>query len=136
MGTHLRRDVATRQRRPGYTAWDNKAGTYALVDTTGKTASWHFDVHQINIGIDGAIVVEHVKLWHQFYTYLARDHGGHFQTRRGYSRNSNTISIFEPLNEADFDTNGNHTGKVQSVHYTNVFNANQAYSSDMETIIY
>ncbi|HDL41943.1 MAG TPA: hypothetical protein ENG98_02875 [Actinobacteria bacterium] len=56
-------------------------------------------------------------------------------TGRGYSRTSNTISIFEPLNEDDFDNN-NHTGKVQYVNYVNVSNANQTYSNDMEAIIY
>ncbi len=135
-GSYSGYDVSIKNSINWYTTWDNLATPYAVVDTTGKTASWYFDAHQINIGLHGAIVVDHVKLYDEFYTYLATDHGGHFQTGRGYSRNNNTISIFEPLNEVDFLSWGNPTGKVQYVNYVKVFDANQAYSSDMETIIY
>lgn len=112
-----------------YTAWDNLAGTYAEISTVGKTSSWYFDVHQINIGLDGAILVEHVRLEKQFYPYLAYNASGHFQTGRGYSLSSGNIAIFEPYDERDWKTGGNYTGKHQYVHYTNIFNANQDYAN-------
>lgn len=107
-----------------YTNW----GNYSVVDTHDRGASWYFAIHKSHIGIAEKPLVEHVKLWDQYYSYLARDHNGHFQTGRGYSNNSATIAIFEPYDERDFGS-GNHTGMKQYVNYTKVYQANQAYPS-------
>ena len=117
-----------------YTNWDQLVGPYVETSTIGKSASWYFDAHQINIGLSGAIVVEHVRLELPYYPYLARSHSGHFQTGRGYSTTSNTISVFEPYDEQDWPGGGNATGKVQYVPYTNVYNANQHYADHGDTI--
>jgi hypothetical protein len=122
-----------------WTNWDSLAGTYAVIPSDAKGASWYFDVHQINIGLDGAPVVEHVKLLagSSYYSYMQESRGGHFQTGRGYSRNSNTIAIFEPYDERDWDTDypTSHTGMIQYVPYANVYLANQAYPASETNIL-
>lgn len=112
-----------------YTGWDNVAGTYAVTSSAGEGASWYFDVHQINVGIDGAPLVDHVKLYAEWFPYIDENHSGHFQTGRGYSRNSNTISYFEPYDALRWgDPSGVSSGKIQYLNYSNLYGANQEYA--------
>lgn len=112
-----------------YTGWDNKHGAYRVIDTDGWGATYYFSHHKVNIGSYGSVLVDHVQLRNEYFTYLAKDHNGHFQTARGYSESSNTIAIFEPYDERDWTSGGNYTGKHQYVHYQNAYQANQAYPS-------
>ena len=107
------------------TNWDslNTGGTYTIVSTTGRDAAWFKNVHQIRIGYYGGPVIEHVKLRKTYFWYLISDHGGHYQTGRGYD--ATTVGIFEPFHEAGH-TDGTRTEGVKSVTYDNMFKATVA----------
>jgi hypothetical protein len=107
-----------------WTHWDTSShgGSYYLESVEFRDQEWFVDAHKLRIGAFFAPVIEHVVLHVQYFPYLSRDHGGHFQTGRGYSENSDTIAIFEPLDERDFGS-GNHTGMHQYVPYSNMWGA-------------
>ncbi len=98
-----------------YTNWDTKAGTYGLYRINNWTLEQFWYAHQLNIGRNHSPVVENPLLQRRFFSYLRYDHGGHFQTGRGYNRNLGTISVFEPYNEASFYSGGYPSGRVQYV---------------------
>ena len=112
-----------------YTNWDwsSRGGSYAMVSVSGKSQTWFMIQHELRIGVYGAPIIEHVKLRNEYFTYLRYDHGGHFQTGRGYSYQLNTISIFEPYDERDWTTYGYATGKVQYVPVKNLYDATQIH---------
>jgi hypothetical protein len=111
------------------TGWDSSShgGSYSMVSVSGKSLAWFVDQHELRIGVYGAPIIEHVKLRNEYYTYLRYDHGGHFQTGRGYSNNSSTIAIFEPYDERDWSSGGYYTGKRQYVPYQNIYDATQVH---------
>ena len=112
-----------------YTSWDSSTygGAYSVISLSGKSSTWFMIKHEIRIGLYGAPIVEHPVLKKAYFPYLAKDHGGHYQTGRGYSYNSDTIAIFEPLDECDLDYSPcNNTGTRQYVSYVNLFNATVA----------
>lgn len=113
-----------------HTFWADSShgGAYVVVGLSGKAQSYYVGVHKTRIGIYGAPVVEHVMLYDQYFTYLAKDWSGHYQTGRGYSDYTSEISIFEPFDERDWYWNGNNTGMIQYVSYANMWYATQAHS--------
>ncbi len=78
-----------------YTNWDavGTGGAYSMVSISGRDQTFFVDYHKVRIGVYGAPIVEHVMLRDEYFSYLAKDHGGHFQTGRGYS--GSNIAIFE-----------------------------------------
>lgn len=110
-----------------YTNWDAsyRGGPYAVVSVhgPGKDIDWFIAQHEIRIGIYGAPIIEHVVLHTDYFHYLRYDHGGHYQTGRGYSHVADTISIFEPYDEQDWYEHGYHTGKPQQVAFQDMWNA-------------
>jgi hypothetical protein len=108
-----------------HTNWDSSShgGSYAVVSVSGKDQNWFVAQHEERIGIYGAPIAEHVKLWKTYFDYLKYDHGGHYQTGRGYSHSNNKIAIFEPFDERDWCWQGNYTGKRQYVSFQNMWDA-------------
>ena len=94
----------------------------------GRTQGYYMLVHELRIGVGGAPVVEHVYLNTEYFDYLDLHtwNGPHFQTGRGYSCNTNTISIFESYDERDCISGGAHSGMVQYVPLSDMYNATQA----------
>ncbi|MEA3309745.1 MAG: hypothetical protein U9Q70_09580 [Chloroflexota bacterium] len=112
-----------------YTNWNSAShgGDYAVVSVAGKDQSWFVAQHEERIGIYGAPIAEHVNLWKMYFEYLQYNHGGHFQTGRGYSQYSDVIAIFEPYDERDWYSHGNHTGKRQYVPFNKLWGATQIH---------
>lgn len=107
------------------TNWDslNTGGTYTIVSTAGRDAAWFTNVHQVRIGYYGGPVIEHVLLKMAYFWYLNSNHGGHYQTGRGYD--ATTVGIFEPFHEAGH-TLATKTDGPKSVTYLKMFNATVA----------
>ncbi len=110
-----------------YTNWSASyhGGPYAVVSVNGpgKDINWFVAQHEIRIGIYAAPIVEHVLLHTNYFDYLRYNHGGHYQTGRGYSHINGTISIFEPYDEQKWSSGGYHTGKPQSVSFYDMWRA-------------
>lgn len=113
-----------------FTTWDDTAGgAYVVQSAAGRDQDWFMTAHRAQIGLTKSPVVEHPKLLKTYFTYLKRDHGGHFQVGRGYSRTSTpaTIGIIEPYNERTWwGTAGNVTGGYVSVPLSLMFSATLA----------
>lgn len=136
LGTHSGGGCATAlsnivSRINSNTNWDSAAhgGAYSIISLDGKSQTFYMFQHEWRIGVKGAPVVEHVYLSTSHFPYLIKHtwSSGHFQTGRGYSYNSDTISIFEPYNEADWLSGGAASGKIQYVSLLNMYNASQAH---------
>jgi|GEM_PF-5004016 len=108
-----------------HTNWDSSShgGSYAVVSVAGKDQNWFVAQHEERIGVYGAPIAEHVKLRKTYFDYLQYDHGGHYQTGRGYSHSNNKIAIFEPFDERDWCSGGNYTGKRQYVSFGDMWGA-------------
>ncbi|MCD4737907.1 MAG: hypothetical protein K8R89_01430 [Anaerolineae bacterium] len=108
-----------------HTNWGSSShgGSYAVVSVSGKDQNWFVAQHEERIGIYGAPIAEHVKLWKTYFDYLKYDHGGHYQTGRGYSQNTGKIAIFEPYDERDWCNDGYYTGKRQYVSFGDMWGA-------------
>ena len=108
-----------------HTSWDSSShgGSYAVVSVAGKDQNWFVAQHEERIGVYGAPIAEHVKLRKTYFDYLQYDHGGHYQTGRGYSHSNNKIAIFEPFDERDWCSGGNYTGKRQYVSFGDMWGA-------------
>lgn len=115
------------------TAWDSRAGGYAVRDISGWTKQdyWAHVTRQLSAG---APYVEHPVLRNAYYPYLSTTggYGGHFQVGRGWERladGTRYIHIFEPFNEPDWTayavtTWGARRALLADVHAANL--ANQA----------
>jgi hypothetical protein len=112
------------------TTWDSAAhgGTYAMVSVVGKTKNWFMTQHELRIGVYGAPVIEHVMLWNDFFFYISQDHGGHFQTGKGYNSTAATISIFDPYDERDWVTGGSHSSGPHAVALQDLWDATTAHA--------
>jgi hypothetical protein len=110
------------------TTWDSRgSGSYVVLSVSPtNTAAWFMSLHHGNIGTYGIPIVEHVQLLKQYFPYVSHDHGGHYQSGRGYDDTSGTIAIFDPYNEADFEAAGSVTYGYHSVSVLNMFNATLA----------
>lgn len=115
-----------------YTTWDDKAGDYAVVSVADRTKSWFLWIHRTRVGFTESPIVEHVSLKRSYFTYINRDHGGHYQVGRGYDSQpaEETIGIIEPYNEADFwadgaDSAGYHKVALEKMWGATLANVNQ-----------
>ncbi|MDO8105952.1 C39 family peptidase [Isoptericola sp. b441] len=109
------------------TTWGSAAygGAYTIFPVSpGNTATWFMSLHHTRIGYYGAPVIEHVQLLRAYYGYINYNHGGHYQTGRGYD--ATTISIIDPYDERDFRTGGAHSAGYHSVSKENLWGATLA----------
>lgn len=98
------------------TTWDDLAGTYAVVSAETHDGVWLKWVMQYNVGLQGSPVVLHPTLRKQFFSYLNLDHGGHFQTGRGYD--DTKVYYIEPYSEIRFNpSTGAYTSGYRSVSF-------------------
>ncbi len=114
------------------TDWDVKAGTYVVESVSSKNLAWFRNIHTTNIGVQAAPVLEHPKLVRgdgtSYFTHIRWDHGGHYQTGRGYDLGADVVYFLEPYNEATWLTGGYASGGYQSVSFTRMWNATRANS--------
>ena len=84
--------------------------------------------HEFRIGYYGAPVIEHVMLKTAFFFYINQNHGGHFQTGKGYNSTAETISIFDPYDERDWVTGGSHSSGPHAVQLDDLWDATQDHA--------
>ena len=112
----------------------NTDGRYQSVDpfyiATFKSTEENLFLSTIvnKIWQSGNPLIAHVDLEKQFFSYLGRDHGGHYQVIRGYDQYGDPtldprISIFEPYNEDTWWHNGYDTAGTHSVDIGKIFDA-------------
>jgi hypothetical protein len=103
------------------TTWDSLAGTYAKVNIDGQGYQYVQWVMQYNVGLQGSPVVLHPTLRTDFLSYINNDHGGHFQTGRGYD--ATKVYFVEPYDERDFSSGGAASAGYRSVTFLNMYNS-------------
>jgi hypothetical protein len=111
-----------------YTTLDtNGGGAYVVLSTPGtNTSTWFMSLHRSNIGLYNQPIVEHVQLLKVHFSYLTRDHGGHFQAGRGYNTSDGLIRIAEVYNEADWVSGGAQSAGFRTIALNSMWSATLA----------
>lgn len=114
-GTSIYEMVRVTNESTGYDA-EERAGTYITLDIGDYSWVKWWQLQVRHIARYKAPVILHPILLKRYYPYLDDDASGHFQVGRGYDANgdrANTISFFEPWNQARFDPSEPSIARVQ-----------------------